>query len=216
MENIMKTLLTGFIVLLVLGLAIPAFAGDVKEYSADVVDVKSGRITRQIAVAPGKMHYASFNSSGKLERFTIIRMDQNKMYLFTERTKIYAEQPFNDETITLVNLNPWDTIQTRQEQVGSETINGYKADKFRRDVKTSGTIHHSVEWVAPEFAPLSVRTEEKGVVTEMRNIKIGPPDAALFEIPKGYSRANPQVEQLLKKSNDNTNLLFNMTGTIRK
>jgi hypothetical protein len=44
---------------------------------------------------------------------------------------------------------------------------------------------------------MPVRTENQGVIQEMRNIKPGRPDASLFEIPSGYKR-DAQMEQMMK------------------
>ena len=48
LESLMNTMLKNFICLLaLLCLATPALAGSIKEYSADMVEVKSGRVTQK-------------------------------------------------------------------------------------------------------------------------------------------------------------------------
>jgi hypothetical protein len=58
-----------------------ALAGSVKEYSADVVDVKSGRVMQKLAVTPDKIFSESFDASGKREALAIVRLDRNIMYM---------------------------------------------------------------------------------------------------------------------------------------
>jgi hypothetical protein len=191
----MKTLLKSFIVLLVLGLALPAFAGSIQEYSADMVDVKSGRVAQKLAVTPDKIYCENFNAQGKRDAISILRLDQKKLFVFLEANKSYMELPFNKDRFTAADLS-MGMVQTKQEKVGSETVNGYAADKFRITVQVMGMTRTAFQWLAPEF-DLPVRTEAEGVIQEMRNIKAERPDAALFELPKGYKR-DAQMEQMMK------------------
>jgi len=173
-----------------------AFAGAVKEYGAEMVEVKSGRVTQKLAVTPDKVFSEAVDAKGKREGIAIIRMDQKKMYIFMEANKSYLELPFNKDSFTAADLN-LGMSQIKREKVGAETVNGYKADKYRTTVTTMGQKTVSHEWMAPEFDPMPIRTEADGVVQEMRNIKPGKPDSSLFEIPAGYTR-NTQMEQMMK------------------
>jgi hypothetical protein len=195
-EKTMRTLCKSFVVLLVLAFALPAFAGSITEYSADMVDVKSGRVAQKIAVMPDKVYSESFNAQGKREAISIIRMDQKKMFVFLEQPKSFMELPFDKERFTAADLN-MGIVQTKKEPTGSsETVGGYKADKFRVTVRAMGITRTVFEWIAPEF-DLPIRTEAEGVILEMRNIKAGRQDAALFENPQGYPR-NAALEQMMK------------------
>jgi hypothetical protein len=196
MEKPMRTLCKSFVVLLVLGFALPAFAGSIKEYTADMVDVKSGRVAQKLAVTPDKIYCESFNVQGQREAVAIIRMDRKKMFVFLEQNKSYMELPFDKEQFTAADLN-MGMVQTKNEKVGSETVDGYQADKFRVTTQVMGITATAFTWIAPEFEPMPIRTEAEGVIQEMRNIQAGPQDAALFETPEGYKR-NAQMEQMVK------------------
>ncbi|MCL2469718.1 MAG: DUF4412 domain-containing protein [Alphaproteobacteria bacterium] len=191
----MKTLLKSFVCFLVLCMAAPALAGPVKEYTADMVDVASGKVMQKLAVTPDKIYSENFDDKGKRAALTIIRMDQKKMYTVMEDSKSYMEVPFNKDKFTPSDLGKG-MMQTKREKVGEETVSGYKADKYRTTAKIMGMGTTSYEWIAPEFA-MPVRTEAGGKTLEMRNIKTGRPDAALFEIPQGYKR-NTEMEQMMK------------------
>ena len=184
-----------FMLLLLLCLALPVLAGSIKEYSADMVDVKSGKVMQKLAVTPDTLYSESFNAQGKREAVAIIRLDQKKMYVFMEANKSYMELPFNKEWIAAADLTIG-MVQTKQEKVGADTVGSYKADKFKITVNAMGMATTSFQWIAPEF-DLPVRTESDGVILEMRNIKTARPDAALFELPQGYKR-DTQMEQMMK------------------
>jgi hypothetical protein len=181
---------------LMLCLALPAFAGSIVEYTADMVNVKTGRVAQKIAITPDKIYSESFNDQGKREAISIVRLDQRKMYIFMEETKSYMELPFDKDRFTAADLS-MGMVQTKQEKVGTETVSGYKADKFRTTVQVMGMTTHTYQWMAPEFDPMPIRIEAESVIQEMRNIKTGRPDASLFEIPKGYKR-DAQMENMMK------------------
>jgi hypothetical protein len=183
---------TGFALLC----ALPALAGTVKEYSADMVNVRSGKVMQKLAVTPDKIYSENLDASGKREAIAIIRMDQKKMFLFIEETKSYMEIPFNKDQFTAADLK-MGMVESKREKAGEETVSGYKADKYRITVKVMGVTATAHEWLAPEFDPMPIRREADGQTLEMRNIKTGLPDAALFEIPKGYKR-DAQMEQMMK------------------
>jgi hypothetical protein len=192
----MKTLCKGFVCCIALCLALPALAGSIAEYTADMVNVKTGKVVQKIAVTPDRIYSESFNDQGKREGISLVRMDQKKMYVFMEVNKSYMELPFDKDRFTAADLN-MGAVQTKREKVGAETVSGYKADKFRTTVQVMGMTMQTYQWMAPEFEPMPIRTEAEGIIQEMRNIKTGRPDAALFEIPKGYKR-NAQMEQMMK------------------
>jgi hypothetical protein len=178
----MKTMLKSLACVLVLCLASPVLAGSIKEYSADMVDVKSGKVMQKLAVTPDKIYSESCNAQGQREGMAIIRMDQKKMYVIMEGNKSYMEVPFNKAQCSSADLN-MGAVQTKQEKVGTEAVSGYTADKFKVTATAMGRTFTSFQWIAPEFAPMPIRTESGGVTQEMRNIKTALPDASLFELP---------------------------------
>ena len=193
----MKALLKSLACFFILCFAVSAFAGSIKEYTADMVDVKSGKAMQKLAVTPDKISSESFNAQGKRQAMAIIRMDQKKMYVITEENKSYMELPFDKKQFNAADLS-MGMVQIKQEKVGTETVNGYKADKFKTTATAMGRTFTSFQWIAPEFDPLPIRTEsDSGGAHEMRNIKTGRPDASLFELPQGYKR-DTQMEQMMK------------------
>jgi hypothetical protein len=183
MQTLYKSLVCSF----ALCLAVVAWAGSITEYRADLVDVQSGRVVQKIAVMSDKMYSESLNAQGKRAFMAIIRLDQRKMFVFNEANKSYMEFPFNKDKFTAADLS-MGMIETKQEKVGTETVNGYAATKYRVTAKIMDKTITAYQWISPEFDPMPIRTESQGVIQEMRNITTGRPVASLFEIPKGYTR----------------------------
>jgi hypothetical protein len=192
----MKTLFKTFVFLFASGLAFPSFAGTVKEYTADMVNVKTGKVMQKLAVTPDKLYSESLNDKGKRAGLAIIRLDQKKMYMIMEDEKAYIEMPFNKDKFSVADLS-MGMAKVKREKVGMETVNGYTADKFQITATVMGMNVTSYEWVAPEFEPMPIRTESQGEIQEMRNIKTGPPPASLFELPSSYKR-DTDMENMMK------------------
>jgi len=161
-----------------------------------MVDVKSGRVKQKLAVTPDKVCSEGLDAQGKRESLVIVRMDQKKIYVFMEAAKSYMELPFNKDMFSAADLKLGMT-QIKREKVGAETVNGYKADKYRTTASAMGKNATSYEWITAEFGSMPIRTETDGVIQEMRNIRPGKPDGSLFEIPGGYTR-DTRMEQMMK------------------
>jgi hypothetical protein len=173
-------------------------AGPVREYSADWVDVKSGRVTQKVAIMPDKYYSETFDASGKRQSVGIIRLDQRKMYVFSETNKTYMEFPFNEDRFTVENTSLGMIQINEEKKVGEETISGYKTSKFHIKATIMGLPATAYYWMAPEFDPFPLRMDTKGVIHELRNIDTRRPDAALFEIREGYKR-DMQAEQMTRR-----------------
>ncbi|MCL2790827.1 MAG: DUF4412 domain-containing protein [Desulfobulbus sp.] len=192
----METLCKNIVCFLALCCAVPAWAGSIAEYSANLVDVQNGHVMQKIAVMPDKMYSESFNAQGTREGMALVRLDQHKMYIFNEANKSYMEFPFNKNKFTPADL-AMGMVDIKQEKVGTETVNGYTATKYRITTKVMNKTITAFQWIAPEFDPMPIRTESEGVIHEMRDIKTGRPDASLFEVPKGYTH-DKTMEDMMK------------------
>jgi len=181
-----------------------AVAGTVKNYSADMVDAASGRVVSKIYASDKKLRMDMFDESGKKVASSIVLMDQKKMYALQDESKTYMEFALKDDAMPalqgMANAFLGDKVDVKREKVGSETVSGYKADKY----KTITTINLggkkemiSYSWIAPEF-DMPVRMQDgKGSIQEMRNIKKETQPASLFEIPKGYEK-DTSMEEMSK------------------
>jgi len=87
----------------------------------------------------------------------------------------------------------------KEELVGSETIDGYPADKYRVTPPGKNAPAHLV-WRAKELKgfPVKVSDEAGTAVTTFRNISLDKPDAKLLEPPKGC-KPMPKMSEIQKQ-----------------
>jgi len=84
--------------------------------------------------------------------------------------------------------------------VGPETVNGIATTKYEVDEKTpQGRVIGSL-WLSQDGIPMKCDARlatDKGRVStirwELRHVKIGTQDAALFEIPRDYAKLSPEA-----------------------
>jgi len=81
-------------------------------------------------------------------------------------------------------------MQVKHEPLGSEQVGGYHCDKSRMTVTWQGVTATTIEWAAKELNGFVVKKQEveSGEITEYKNIRFGPQDPSLFELPAGYKK----------------------------
>jgi len=81
-------------------------------------------------------------------------------------------------------------VQVKQESLGSEQVGGYHCDKTRMTVTWQGVTGTTIEWTAKELNGFVVKKQDEttGELTEYKNIRLGPQDPSLFELPAGYKK----------------------------
>ena len=124
----------------------------------------------------------------------ILRGDLAKRYILMPNNKTYMEAPFDPKM--LESSNDWaKKMGLIHEKVATEEVNGELCDKYRysSDPKKSENTQNKPAitgfiWVA-QTTHMMVKSENAGSTAEWKNIKIGPPDASLFELPADYKKA---------------------------
>ena len=213
----MKCAVKGLALLATLFSATVVLANPVKEFSADSVDAKSGRLEGKVYVTSTKMRFEDYASGEKPEFISLIRFDQQKMYFLFTDSKTYIEYPLEvkspsdwkemQKVLGGLAEMPGIEMKTTEKKVAEETVNGYKTEKFRitETATFMGTRQTSTSyvWIAKEFS-IPIRTqddEDDGKITELRNIKIGAPPASLFELPAGYKLDKEKMGQIEEMRN---------------
>jgi hypothetical protein len=87
-----------------------------------------------------------------------------------------------------------------RQPVGQETVNGIATTKYDVDEKTPQGRAVGSLWLSQDGIPMKCEaklTADKGKVStirwELRHVKIGAQDAALFEIPRDYAKLPPEA-----------------------
>jgi hypothetical protein len=78
----------------------------------------------------------------------------------------------------------------RCDRLGTESVDGRTGIKYRAVVSPDKTIHG---WIDRELKiPLRMQSGE-GAVNKIRNLKIGQQESAVFQMPDGYRKFDPQL-----------------------
>lgn len=180
--------------------AMPVAAGKIKEYSADQVHMKGGKElhTQKLYVAPEKFRTEMPSPSGQGSMTVIFRQDKKLTWTVFPDKKMYVENVLNEEEMKKHMKDFKKDSVLKEEDLGTETVNGYKCQKKR--VETSfkmmnRTINASTTvWKCDEL-DFPVRTQsDDGVTTELRNIKPASQPSELFEVPAGFQKTANMME----------------------
>jgi hypothetical protein len=183
------------------------------QYSADLV------VTRKMGQQVGTPINLKVYVDGNKRRTdqdggntVILRGDLNKRYMLTPGSKTYVEGPLDPKM--LESSAEWaKRFGIVHEKVGTEEINGELCDKyhFSSDPKKMVDAQNKPAmpprrnitgfiWVGQKTHML-LKSEDPMSTAEWKNVKLGPPDASVFELPADYKKMErpglPQMRQAL-------------------
>lgn len=161
-----------------------------KPFSADMTKTKGNKTT----TAKVNMIETAIRTEG-VERgrkyISIMRYDRKVLWSLMPDQKMYIEMgiPIGPEFAASMKDMMKD-VQVKHEPLGSEQVAGYNCDKSRTTVTWQGITATTIEWAAKELGGFVVKKldEKTGEITEYQNIKLGPQDPSLFELPAGYQK----------------------------
>jgi hypothetical protein len=176
------------------------------QYSADMVITRKTRPPVTIHVyADGSKRRTDQESNGGV--ITILRGDLSMRYTLLVSRKTYMEMPLDPKTL---KLQPGNASSKRiKEKVGTEEVNGELCDKYRLgsdtgktpEIRQPGlTNQASVSgfiWIG-QSTHMMVKTENANSAVEWKNIKLGQPDASVFEIPADYKKSEQSTPAAVK------------------
>ena len=168
--------------------------GKVENYSAEQVHMRpDGKVENvsKLFGAPHKMRMEMASPGGQDQMIVIVREDKKVQWTLIPEKKAYMEHPISEGDFKMLP-GTVETINSKEEDLGSETVNGFKCRKKRVEttVRVMGfeQTSRSTVWTCDEF-PMPIRTKsESGEMTEIRNIKKGNQPDHLFEVPSGYRK----------------------------
>jgi len=146
-----------------------AVAGEKIRMDMDLSRMKTGATHSR----PGRM--VMIDRADKKTSYTLY--PKTKRYLVRTETEAAEERPKVEKT-----------------KVGSEVIGKHPADKYEvRITYKDGKVEEGFIWNAKDLDDITIRSEvenkDRTVTTELRNIVLKTPPAAMFEIPAGYTEA---------------------------
>ena len=161
---------------------------------------------RQVVMAEGSFTQTVHHSHGKersemqmegMSMISIIRPDKNVAWQLMPMQNMYMEMDMNSAK-KMSGKAPDDVTI---EKMGSEMLDGINTTKYKllmKDKSAGGFI-----WLSPENIPvkmdfLSKEGKEKQRITmTLKNLKVEPQEAALFELPAGY-QPMPSMGNMMK------------------
>ena len=163
------------------------------EYSAD-----SELETAELSMK-GRVNYTPTRerremvTDGGDKMIMIMRPDKKLAWTLMPSEKMYMEMSLA-QAATRDNTDPLQ-YQIEQTVVGPDTVNGVKTTKSKiimtgpKGDKLGGFMWMTKENIMVKMDAIAIEKNQKmRFKTELTNLKIGKQDAALFEIPDGYSK----------------------------
>jgi hypothetical protein len=179
-----------FVVSLVMAGSAAAYQGPKAEFSADMnLESSDGAMTGKVYSTRNKERREYLDGGEKT--IMIIRQDKKVVWMLQPEEKMYMEMKIPKEG-RKDDINGWKIEQTK---VGSETVNGVSTTKSKiimtgpKGEKLGGFWWASKEDIIVKMDAISVEKKSKErFMTELKNLKVGKQDPALFEIPSGWTK----------------------------
>lgn len=162
------------------------------EFSADIVSSgKGGSFQGKMFVTDQKIRTEMPGA------VSIVRMDQNIAWVIMPGQKMYMEQPIDPKMISGAAEKMPGEIERKM--LGEETIDGRPAIKYHIAYESNGMRESILQWSdKASSVPVKVTAEDGSWSMEYKNLKIGPQDPSLFEVPQGYTKfAMPDVKDMM-------------------
>jgi hypothetical protein len=165
------------------------------EYSADrVMETSSGTFNGKVFATKDKER--SETNMGGMQSVMILRRDKQLGWMLMPSHKMYQTMDFA-KAQAQAGAAPDDQVEITE--VGTETIEGFSAKKFKmlmKDGSAGGFIWITEHGIPVKMDMLSKSGRDKSRMTiTLKNLKTGSQDAQLFELPSGYS-AMPSMGSL--------------------
>ncbi|MBX5462396.1 MAG: DUF4412 domain-containing protein [Steroidobacteraceae bacterium] len=165
------------------------------EYSADrIIESEAGTFTGKVYSAKDKER-SEIETNG-MQMVMILRKDKQLGYMLMPAQRMYQQLDFS--TAQKQSGGP-DTEGVDITKVGTETIEGHPATKYRmvlKDGSAGGFMWITDDGIPVKMDMLSKSGKDKSRTTvTLTNLKIGAQDPQLFEVPGDY-KALPRMPHL--------------------
>ncbi|HLP08718.1 MAG TPA: DUF4412 domain-containing protein [Opitutaceae bacterium] len=148
-----------------------------KAYSVETVTTVAGTTSATKLFVDGDKIRTEMDANG-MQMISIIRQDKKVSYTLMPAQKMVMENAIPDAPAAAGQSGPEPTW----EKVGSANVNGVACTEYK--VTTGADVAHYF-LNSDNFL---VRLATKDMTMDYKNFKAGAQDAALFEVPAGYSK----------------------------
>ncbi len=130
--------------------------------------------------------------AGKDDEVTIVDEGKQAVFVLRPALKLYRQAAYARPAYDFGISND----DAKREKLGAETIDGIAAVKYRVDSKSGmGEAYSGFAWLSAERIVVKLdgvltqgQYKPRKIAMTMRNLKIGPVDAALLEVPADYKK----------------------------
>jgi hypothetical protein len=220
--NMKRLFAVGLLTLLCITAALTASAEETVEnpladaptqYSANLVVTRKGWMPLHIRLyVDGNKRRTEQGANG--ENIVILRGDQSKRYMLNARTKTYWEGPLDPKMVE-ASFEWAKAMGIVHEKVGTEDVNGELCDKYHyttdpakmqkgQSPATTQRFPRLVSgyiWVG-QTTHMLLKSENPASTAEWKDVKLGPPDSSVFEIPAEYKKVENNGLPVAKPSVD--------------
>jgi outer membrane lipoprotein-sorting protein len=174
---------SAFILTLVLLLA---GAAQGAEFSATMITTAGGHETQGKIFVKGDKFRNEMQAGGGTQ-ISIVRLDKKVMWVIMPAEKTYMEMPLNPQATQQMMIEKPEEQELKL--LGTETVNGYKTEKYETSVKHRGKVVKQYIWLSKKLGmPIKVAAADGSHSMEYRDIQEGGVPDALFKPPKGYQK----------------------------
>lgn len=174
-----------------------AFDAGKSRFDMDMGAAKGGKMSPQMA--------EQIKAMGMDKITTISRPDKKAVYLIYTGLSAYTETPLQDPEAD----KPASAFKMDKTELGKETVDGHACVKNKVVVTDDqGNKHESTVWNATDLKdfPIKIETTEREghtMTTHFTNIKLGKPDAGVFDPPADFKKYDsPQAlmqQEMMKR-----------------
>ncbi|MBP7147746.1 MAG: DUF4412 domain-containing protein [Acidobacteria bacterium] len=167
-------------------------AASAADYSSDMVMLEDDQVMQTMRLFVSGQNSRVEGIAGPQGRVvTIVRKDKGVIWTLYPDRHEYTERPIAARESGQLDLADFDLARLPKETLGKEAVLGRACTKFRVQVgkMPNGQPLTATAWVDDRLG-MPIRLKTMGIVQENRNLKLGAQPANLFEIPKGYAKAD--------------------------
>ena len=159
------------------------------QFTADIVTTER-EVSKTGKFFFEKPFYRMDMEEGGQKMFVVVNNETKTTRVFMPSEKMYMEMK-SDDMKSLSN-DVFQSLEAQKEKyetklVGKETVNGYECEKYQVIIDGSPV---STYWQSSEIEyPIKVVSgQNQNMVMELKNIKKGDVDDAMFKIPAGFTK----------------------------
>ena len=176
--------LTGVMISLIL-----AWTASAAEFQADFIQKHQGMEIKGKYYVKGNKTRMDMDMMGQ-KMSNITRMDKNVTWNVQHSTMMYIEMPIPPASAQAIQPDEELKKIAVKKKIGSETINGYKCDKYEIIYHDKG-MGSMIQWFSRKLNfPIKIiyHGPQGDMSTEYKNIQSGNVKESIFEVPQGFQK----------------------------